>query len=398
MSSMLDQAIVDAKALREAAIQSAEQAVVSRYSEQIKNTVESLLEKESTEVISEQEEQGESYGDNTQAPVDEDEKSIVEAQLDEYEGKAYAFGDLSDDKNFELEEDQEIEIDLEKIVAESKGSEDANDSVEVTDELIEKVVNEVMEEVALEEGGKVQHAEKLSDDDDDNIKIKSISKVVVVKDDDEMEVEEEEEPLEEDVIEEKMKLDYKAQPAGWMGRSADSLDEETSLHLLAQSIAEMEYELTKEHKEINDLLNSRLEEAKTEISNQEKENARLSSENKTLYEAVESLKTKFDEMTLINAKLLYTNKVLSNGSLNERQKNEIVESIQNTDSVEKAKVVYETLQSAVGTSKTGPKSLSEAVGRRTNTSMLLKAKQPEKSDKLQETFADRMKALAGIRN
>ena len=80
MSSMLDQAIVDAKALREAAIQSAEQAVVSRYSEQIKNTVESLLEQESTEVINEQDEQGESYGDNTQAPVDEDEQSIIEAQ------------------------------------------------------------------------------------------------------------------------------------------------------------------------------------------------------------------------------------------------------------------------------------------------------------------------------
>ena len=34
MSSMLEEAILDAQALREAAIQSAEQAVLARYSEQ----------------------------------------------------------------------------------------------------------------------------------------------------------------------------------------------------------------------------------------------------------------------------------------------------------------------------------------------------------------------------
>ena len=46
MSSMLEQAIVDAAALREAAIQSAEQAVVEQYSNQIKETVEQLLEQD----------------------------------------------------------------------------------------------------------------------------------------------------------------------------------------------------------------------------------------------------------------------------------------------------------------------------------------------------------------
>ena len=46
MSSMLEQAIVDAGALREAAIQSAEQAVVEQYSNQIKETVKQLLEQD----------------------------------------------------------------------------------------------------------------------------------------------------------------------------------------------------------------------------------------------------------------------------------------------------------------------------------------------------------------
>ena len=44
MSSMLEQAIIDATALREAAIKSAEQAVVEKYSPEIKEAVEKLME------------------------------------------------------------------------------------------------------------------------------------------------------------------------------------------------------------------------------------------------------------------------------------------------------------------------------------------------------------------
>ena len=44
MSSMLEQAIVDAKALKEAALKNAEQAVIDKYSSEIKAAVESLLE------------------------------------------------------------------------------------------------------------------------------------------------------------------------------------------------------------------------------------------------------------------------------------------------------------------------------------------------------------------
>ena len=43
MSTMLEQAIVDAAALRETAIKSAEQVVIDQYSEQIRETVNQLL-------------------------------------------------------------------------------------------------------------------------------------------------------------------------------------------------------------------------------------------------------------------------------------------------------------------------------------------------------------------
>ena len=46
MSSMLEQAIVDAAALKEAALKNAEQEVLERYSKDIKKAVDALLEQE----------------------------------------------------------------------------------------------------------------------------------------------------------------------------------------------------------------------------------------------------------------------------------------------------------------------------------------------------------------
>jgi hypothetical protein len=46
MSSMLEQAIVDAAALREAALKNAEQSIIEKYAPQIKEAVDSLLDKD----------------------------------------------------------------------------------------------------------------------------------------------------------------------------------------------------------------------------------------------------------------------------------------------------------------------------------------------------------------
>ena len=46
MSSMLEQAIIDAKALKESAMKNAENMIIEKYSDQIKEAVNSLLEQE----------------------------------------------------------------------------------------------------------------------------------------------------------------------------------------------------------------------------------------------------------------------------------------------------------------------------------------------------------------
>ena len=51
MSKMLEQAIVDAEALKEAALKNAEHAIIEKYSSEIKKAMESLLEQPEEPVV-----------------------------------------------------------------------------------------------------------------------------------------------------------------------------------------------------------------------------------------------------------------------------------------------------------------------------------------------------------
>jgi len=177
--------------------------------------------------------------------------------------------------------------------------------------------------------------------------------------------------------------------------------------------AEEEAEASEEEAETDaaTTVNESLDQAKKVVSEHNKinkENSKLISENNNLKEVRKNLIERnkelkkllhkishtLEEVNLSNAKLVYTNQILGSDSLNERQKNKIVETINETDSVEAAKSVFETLQSAVGTSlesRNGPKSLSEAVVKGNTTMLRRKEKQSSNSPHL-----DRMKKLAGI--
>jgi len=98
------------------------------------------------------------------------------------------------------------------------------------------------------------------------------------------------------------------------------------------------------------------------------------------------------DVNLSNARLLYTNRTLGNTSLNERQKQRIVEAISKAASVEEAKTIHETLQSTVAAPlKRGPQSLSEAINRPTSVIRASRKEEPKA-----DPFTARMRKLAGI--
>ena len=124
------------------------------------------------------------------------------------------------------------------------------------------------------------------------------------------------------------------------------------------------------------------------------ENNQLDETNKQYKQAITELREGLQDVNISNARLLYTNRVLRNTSLNERQKHKIAEAISNAGSVTDAKTIYDTLQSTVEAApKKSPQSLSEAIGR--NRASVIRATRHEST--ASDPFQDRMKKLAGIK-
>ena len=121
----------------------------------------------------------------------------------------------------------------------------------------------------------------------------------------------------------------------------------------------------------------------------------LNNENQELKNILVKVKDRLEEVNLSNARLLYANRVLQDTSLNEQQKNKIVDIVSDARTVEEAKMVFETLQKTLAgqVKSSAPQSLSEAVSRR--SSVILGAQRQDNSDK-SDPVKSRWATLAGI--
>ena len=340
MSKMLEQAIVDAEALKEAALKNAEQTVLEKYSKEIKSVVDSLLEQE--------EELGVALPGEMAAPAGDEFPDMPRADM---EGEELCPCPA---------EEEEVEIDFDALAAQLKAEEEAEmvDRGALGDEL-ELAGGEEEEELLkrdLYEGEEIE-----------------------VNEDDLMEI------LED------LTVDIRTVPTGQAGGASNATidKEQLDIALAQEGEEEAEAETVDEEKEE---LQEAFKNIKKDKQKMKTQNEKLLEENKKLTDLLMRLKDKLEEINLSNAKLLYTNKTLSSASLNERQKNKIVEAISKVESVEEAKVLYDTLQSAVGSSKKrAPKSLSEVVTRSSTT--LPRRNEVKKSD----SISTRWKVLAGIK-
>tara|TARA_R110002074_G_scaffold246833_3_gene418855 strand:+ start:6685 stop:7674 length:990 start_codon:yes stop_codon:yes gene_type:complete len=325
MSRILEQAIVDAEALKEVALQNAEATILEKYSDKIKEAVESLLEQESPPEIQE-----------------EAISMVVQDQL-----PLAAMDGENACPCPDQDEDVEVTIDFDEL---RRDTEDEDPGSLETDE-------EAAEEIfGLSEETK-QTLEEVDIDD-----------------------------LDLEGIVEKLTVDIVPQNDGWAGSPSREEYEFAEKELLAlEQDTEVKEELAAMRKAVK-----KLQEEKNTLN---LKNTTLTDKLKEVNGIFNSLKENIAETSLMNARLLYTNKVLGDASLNERQITKIVESISKADSVEEAKVIYETLLSTVGSApKKQPKSLSEAVNKTTSTMLLNRKKDEKKYD----PSTERWKILAGL--
>jgi len=343
MSSMLEQAIIDAATLREAALKNAEQSVIEKYAPEIKAAVDSLLEGEEN-IINEVGEMGSMA---TSAPP----PNPIEAP--------FAAADINPEKTIDLGLQYEFSetdfLDLEKLqqVAEEEG----------LDAVAQESTEELLDDLETEDPtGAPKDAVEI---DDQEIQLQEI--IDMLSDSDE-------------ILEEELEVDLGETKAGWITTSEGELKYQQEMRLAKEEATQFK----EENKELAD----KVKELKESVDS-------FQIKNKELYSAVKQLKNRLDESLLSNAKLIYSNRILGDASLNERQKDKIVEAIAKAKNTDEAKALCETLKATVGTTKdSGPKSLSESVQRKSNLSSILPRRKKEMNENA--TFSDRMKKLAGI--
>jgi hypothetical protein len=368
---MLEQAIIDAKELKEAAQKNANEAVIEKYQHEIKEAVDKILEQD--ELGMEGGDMGdmggmEDLGDmGADAPAPEGGEGATEAQVDS----------ILEQLPFlqATEEGEYVNLNLSKL----------EESLNLVAE------NELFEGEGFlyEDDDDLEYDEYEDDEGDEDVVLPS----------DAFDDDEEDEGLDglypdEDVIDvEWDEEDVEPEPEFQIAEETDLyeddiLDEEMDLQ------EEDLYELKKAQEDSRILMreNKNLIKSQTKFNNK----AQLLESKLDKYGTIiGKLKDKLDESNLQNAKLLYQNRVLDSVSLNERQKDKIVEAIINTNSVEEAKIVFETLQSSVGImpKRKVPDSLNEVVTRSSSAFI------PRKKDKERENdpFSERMKTLAGLK-
>lgn len=117
------------------------------------------------------------------------------------------------------------------------------------------------------------------------------------------------------------------------------------------------------------------------------------------YKVIKSLQKTINEVNLLNAKLLFANKLFRANNMTNEQKVKVIETLDRTKSVREVKLVYSTLaenfRSASTTTKSTKKSMTEGIASKVtkSTSPVQAPKQviAENAD-----FANRFKKLAGI--
>ena len=403
-SSMLEQAVIDAQALKEAAIKNAEKEVLDKYAGEIKEAVNALLEQEVAPIESD--------------PMAAD--TVAEATPDADQNAFLADVPLKATDGTEISENDagsEIELDLDALVKTLAEEEVTTTEAPVVDPVVDQEpvtdVEQVMYEAIEEElknllseepkpdfldldkdGDKEEPMKKAAKDKKEKEETNEAVDVEEAEDLDADSVSEELE-IDEDIvkaaIEEILKVDMEVVPRGSNGTTHPTKAEQ--VHAVEVAAAADEATEVKEENAEFEKAVKKIAKLEEQVKSLKSDKNRLLAEQKELKSIAVQISEKLTEINTTNAKLVYKNRILESSSLNERQKTKLVEAVSKASSTEEAKVIFETLQDSLSsTEENAPKNLSEAVSK--NSQLVLKSN--KKESQVSTSAAERMKKLAGI--
>lgn len=184
-----------------------------------------------------------------------------------------------------------------------------------------------------DESGESMHSEETMDTDDEEMSVEDGEEEMPEEDDDL--------DLDEIIKELEMEEDMESSEIGMGDNEMD--DYETSTEFDDELFAEGEYEsdmADEDEVDINEIIRSLREEDEEEMHEEDEKSAE---ELEEAYNVIRFLKGKINEVNLLNAKLLYSNKLFRNFTLNENQKMKVIENFDRAHSLREVKLVYSTL-------------------------------------------------------
>ena len=378
MDDLLKEAIADAKAVRETALENAkialEEAFTPRLQSMLSKKIQSEMDVDEQDDEMEDDEEEEefpeegSYHEDDEEPGDEfseEEPEMEEDEEDEdeeMEAEGYDESDIieingvkyapivSEDDEEAEEDEEEMEesddFDLEAVLRELEEDEPIDeDSIDETelvdeDEDVDKSKDEVEEEVDQSSGIGSSENKKGATDKSSTIGSKGKAKhesVEVTEQDDEDDEEDDEEIDLEEVI----------------AALSEEEDEEKAINEVAKLQSELD-----EHRNV-----------------------------------VKYLRSKLNEVNLLNAKLLFTNKLFRSYGLSNEQKMKVVENFDRAHNLREVKLVYSTLAESFGSK---PKTeIKESKGSSSKPVASTKSKKQEVIAEGHE-MRERFMKLAGI--
>lgn len=346
-SKLLEEAIIDAEALRAAALKNAEQAILEKYAPEVKSAIETILEQEDP------------MAGGAMPPLGGDmsaQQPELDVPLAATDGEKLC--PCPDDDEVLTISLADLEDAIKKTVMDTARANAGPTAEEPPMDLAPDLGMETGLEATPELPPEEEEEAPLALQEEFEISEDLIASIL-------SESEEGEEKEEDDEEEKEMVQENK---------------------LLSNQNSKL---LVERKKTLNE--NKLLTEKLTKLLEQHN---KLLEENKQFKETALTLSKRLEESNLLNAKLYFKNQALGSDSLNERQKMKIVEAISQAGSVDEAKMIYETLSSAVGNfDNKGPQSLSEAVEKKGG--LTLKGRQTEKSNT--NPLYNKWQKIAGIK-
>jgi hypothetical protein len=420
-SKLLEQAIVDAQALRDAAFKSAQATLLEKYAPQIKEAVQQLLEQEPKK--DEEPDPNAPLGAAAPSPSDALAGGQSDAPTTDFGGSSETsmgkgvVAKTAEDLPASFtgkeklcacpddDEEIEVELDLTDLSKKLSGDDDTDDESYASGvegqpansmQLEESLFNEsgdVFEDAAGDTNMVPESAELEEEIYEEEVFEQAENML------DEIDLDEVF-SMEEGSVEEVVKLTPAVRAAmekSGKKPSSGPLGPTGIVKLPKKQPPKEQPKKDLNESKVKDLLNASSVLLK-EVENKDVKINKLLEENNKLSSTVEEMSAHFkklEEVNLVSARLFYENQVLKSASLNERQKTHIVEAISKADSVNEAKTVYETLINSVGgpaKEERSPKSLNEAISKA--STFRLPHKQTEQ---LHDPSKDRWLKLAGIK-